>query len=344
VDYVESATYGGEELAVEYRQLGRTGLEVSALGFGCGAVGGLLIKGDRKEILRVVARAVELGITYFDTARSYGDGRSETSLGLVLEELKAPVLIGTKAQLTGADLENIEQAIINSAEGSLKRLRREQIDLFQLHNCIALQRKPDRAWISIDDLVPVVQAFEKLQQQGKIRYWGINGVGETEALHQAVSIVPAASIQCCFNLLNPSAGVPIPDDFPYQDYRQLIDTAAASQIGVIAIRVLAGGALSGSVARHGNAAGSVDPIGGGQSFTEDVMRSQRFGVLLEERYADSLIEAAIRFAIGKVGVSSVMIGISDMEQLEQAIEYSAKGPLPPEALERLRELWANGAA
>jgi len=342
VHYVQAATC--EELAVEYRLLGRTGLEVSALGFGCGAVGGLLIKGDRKEMLRVVARAVELGITYFDTARSYGDGISETSLGLVLEELRPPVLVGTKVQLAGADLDDIEQAIIDSAEGSLKRLRREQIDLFQLHNCIALQREPDRAWIGIDDLAPVVQAFEKLQQQGKIRDWGINGLGETEALHQTVSSVRAASIQCYSNLLNPSAGVPVPEGFPYQDYRQLIDIAAANQIGVIAIRVLAGGALSGSVARHVNAARSVDPIGGGQSFAEDVTRSQQFGVLVEEGYADSLIEAAIRFAIGKVEVSTVLIGISDMEQLEQAVAYSAKGPLPPEALGRLRQLWANGAA
>ncbi len=326
---------------MEYRQLGRTELEVSTLGFGCGAVGGLLIKGDRKEMVRVVARAVERGITYFDTARSYGDGRSETNLGLVLEELRPTVLVGTKVQLAGTDLDDIEPAIIDSVEGSLRRLRREQIDLFQLHNYIALQRKPDRAWIGIADLAPVVQAFEKLQQQGKIRYWGINGLGETEALHQVVSNVRAASIQCCFNLLNPSAGVPVADGFPYQDYRQLIDTAAANQIGVMAIRVLAGGALSGSVARHGNAARSVDPIGGGQSFAEDVTRSQRFGVLLQEGYADSLIEAAIRFVIGKAEVSTVLIGISDMEQLEQAVEYSAKGPLPPEALGRLRQLWAS---
>jgi aryl-alcohol dehydrogenase-like predicted oxidoreductase len=326
---------------VEYRQFGRTGLDVSTIGFGCGAVGGLLIKGDRKEMLRVVARAVELGITYFDTARSYGNGISETNLGLVLEELKAPVLVGTKVQLASADLDDIEPAIIDAAEDSLRRLRREQIDLFQLHNCIALQRKPDRAWIGIDDLARVVQAFEKLQRQGTIRSWGINGLGDTEALLHVVSSVPAATIQCCFNLLNPSAGVPVSDGFPYQDYRQLIDTAAANHIGVMAIRVLAGGALSGSLARHGNAACSVDPIGGGQSFAEDVTRSQRFGVLLQEGYADTLVEAAIRFAIGKAEVSTVLIGISDMEQLEQAVEYSARGPLPPEAFDRLRQLWAS---
>jgi aryl-alcohol dehydrogenase-like predicted oxidoreductase len=329
---------------MEYRQLGRTGLEVSALGFGCGAVGGLLIKGDRKEMVRVVARAVELGITYFDTARSYGDGMSEANLGLILEELKPTVLVGTKVQLEAADLDDIEQAVIDSVEGCLKRLRREHIDLFQLHNCIALQRKPDRAWVGIDDLAPAVQAFQKLQHQGKISSWGINGLGETEALHQVVSSVPAASIQCCFNLLNPSAGVPAPDGFPYQDYRQLIDTAAANQIGVMAIRVLAGGALGGSVARHVNAARTVDPIATGQSFVEDVKRAQRFDVLIQEGYAGNLIEAAIRFVIGKAEVSTVLIGISDMEQLEQAVEYSTKGPLPASALERLRQLWATDAA
>ena len=201
---------------MEYRQLGRTGLEVSALGFGCGAVGGLLIKGDRKEMVRVVARAVELGITYFDTARSYGNGVSEANLGLVLEELKPAVLVGTKVQLEAKDLDDIGQAIVDSVDGSLKRLRRDRIDLLQLHNCIALQRRPERSWIDINDLTLVVQAFQKLQRQGKIRAWGINGLGETEALHQAVSSVPTASIQCCFNLLNPSAGLPVPNHFPYR--------------------------------------------------------------------------------------------------------------------------------
>src|SRR5262245_18237851 len=109
---------------MEYRQLGRTGLEVSALGFGCGAVGGLLIKGDRKDMVRVVARAVELGVTYFDTARGYGDGASEVNLGWVLEELKATVLVGTKVQLAAEDMEDIEQAVVASVQGSLKRLRR----------------------------------------------------------------------------------------------------------------------------------------------------------------------------------------------------------------------------
>jgi L-galactose dehydrogenase/L-glyceraldehyde 3-phosphate reductase len=328
---------------MEYRKFGRTGLEVSALGFGCGAVGGLLVRGDRKEMLRVIARALELGITYFDTARSYGDGMSEANLGLVLEELKSDVLVGTKVQLGLADLDDIEQAVVASADGSLKRLRRDRIDLLQLHNAIALQRRPERSWMSIDDLAAAVQAFEYLRRQGKIRYWGINGLGETGALHQAVASVGAASIQCCFNLLNPSAGLPAPDGFPYQDYRQLIDIAAARQIGVIAIRVLAGGALSGSLARHANAAQAVDPLGSGQTFGGDVQRAQRFDVLVQEGHVDNLIEAAVRFAVGKAEVSTALIGISDMQQLEQAVDYSSKGPLSAEALDRLSQLWADDA-
>lgn len=328
---------------MQYCQLGRTGLEVSVLGFGCGAVGGLLVRGEPNEMTRAVARAVELGVTYFDTASSYGNGVSEANLGLILEQLKPNVLVGSKVQLHAAQLDDIEQAIVASAEASLKRLRRDQIDLLQLHNCIARQRQPDRAWMGIADLEPAVRAFQKLQQQGKIRCWGLNGLGETEALHQAVSSIPAASMQCCYNLLNPSAGLPAPDGFRYQDYRELIDAAAAKQIGVIAIRVLAGGALSGSAARHANAAQAIEPIATSQSFAEDVERAQRFGALVQEGYVDSLVEAAIRFAIGKAAVSTVLVGISDTRQLEQAAEYSAKGPLPEAALARLRQLWASGA-
>jgi len=163
---------------MEYRQLGRTGLVVSALGFGCGAVGGLLIKGERREMLRVVARAVELGVTYFDTARSYGGGASEANLGMVLEELRPAVLVGTKVQLAAEDLRDIERAIVESAEGSLRRLRRDQIDLFQLHNLLASERASRGSWLGHDDLARAAEALQNLRRQGKIRAWGINGLGD----------------------------------------------------------------------------------------------------------------------------------------------------------------------
>src|SRR6266511_6208134 len=77
--------------AMEYRELGRTGLRVSMLGFGCGNVGGLIIRGAHQDRVRAVARAMEAGINYFDTAPSYGDGQSERHLGQVLRELRAIV-------------------------------------------------------------------------------------------------------------------------------------------------------------------------------------------------------------------------------------------------------------
>ena len=323
---------------MEYRQLGRTGLIVSALGFGCGAVGGLLVKGEPKEMVQAVARAVEAGITYFDTARSYGDGKSETNLGQVLAELKPDVRVGTKVQLRAEEMDNIEQAVIASVEGSLKRLQFECVDLIQLHNAVALKRWPERHWIGVEEVEQVINAFQKLRDQGKIRHWGVNGLGETEALHQMVVAGRAETIQCCFNLLNPSAGSSVPAGFPFQDYGQLIDRAVQQQMGVIAIRVLAGGALSGSAARHPNAIQSVEPIASSQNFAEDVARAQLFNFLVEEGYAGSLVEAALRFAMSKAEVSTALVGISTMAQLEEAIEAANKGPLPAEVFERLRQI------
>ena len=154
---------------------------------------------------------------------------------------------------------------------------------------------------------------------------------------------PRQAFSAASTCLIPAPVCPSRTDFPYQDYRQLIDIAAAKQIGVIAIRVLAGGALSGSVARHVNATQTVDPVATGRSFAEDAKRSQLFEALIHEEYVGSLIEAAIRFVIGKPEVSTTLIGISDLEQLEQAVAYSTKGPLPTGALDRLRQLWANDA-
>ena len=73
---------------MEYRMLGRTGLRVSALGFGCGNVGGLMIRGTPAERERALARALEHGVNYFDTAPSYGDGQSETNLGAALRAVQ----------------------------------------------------------------------------------------------------------------------------------------------------------------------------------------------------------------------------------------------------------------
>jgi aryl-alcohol dehydrogenase-like predicted oxidoreductase len=300
-------------------------------------VGGLLVAGSPDEMRRAVARAIEAGVTYFDTAPLYGDGLSEQNLGAVLEELRADVIVGTKVRLAADELDDIEGAVARSVERSLRRLRREQLDLIQLHNAIGSERDPGRAWLSLADVERVAAAFQSLQQAGKARFWGLNGLGHTAALHQALGS-GTQTIQACFNLINPSAGTPAPPAFPFQDYQQLIDRAAEREVGVIAIRVLAGGALSGSAERHPNAARAVEPIASGGSFADDVAWARRFDALVAEGHADSLVEAAIRFAIGKPEIATALVGISSIEQLEQALAAASRGPLPAAAVARLQAL------
>ena len=121
---------------MEYRELGGTGLRVSVLGFGCGNVGGLMIRGTRLDRERAVARALELGINYFDTAPSYWDGQSEQNLGAALQTLGASVFVGTKFRLEPADRKDAGGAIARSLEASLRRLGLKRVDLLQLHNQI----------------------------------------------------------------------------------------------------------------------------------------------------------------------------------------------------------------
>src|SRR3984893_8804396 len=170
---------------MDRRKLGSTGLDVSLLGFGCGAVGGLMIKGAAADQERAVARAVELGINYFDTAQMYGDGESERNLGRVLKALKPDVYVATKVRLPPTERGRIGPAIAASLEASLKRLQRDSVDLFQFHNAIVgtTQGADFAADTVLDEVVP---AFERLRQQGKFRVFGITANGETAALNRVI--------------------------------------------------------------------------------------------------------------------------------------------------------------
>jgi aryl-alcohol dehydrogenase-like predicted oxidoreductase len=320
---------------MKYNILGRTGLQVSQLGFGCGSIGGILVRGEYPAMRKVVSRAVELGVNYFDTAPHYGSGQSEVNLGAILRELKADVLIGTKVRLTGEDMGGIGAAIARSAEGSLRRMGREAVDLIQLHNHLGWQRRVDKNLVSLEDLDATIRAFESLHRQGKVRAWGITGMGPSEALLEAVGKGGFQTIQLPYNLLNQSAGAPPPAGFPFQDYGQLIDRSAEREMGVIAIRILAGGALSGATERHPVAAKWVNPIASETFYSADVVRARRYEFLVEEGRAENLVEAAVRFAISKPGVATALLGISSLDQLEQAVRYVERGPLSEESRERI---------
>ncbi|MEZ4712299.1 MAG: aldo/keto reductase [Caldilineaceae bacterium] len=322
-----------------YRPFGSTGLTLSALGFGCGAIGGLMVRGAYPDMRTTVARAIELGVTYFDTASMYGVGQSEVNLGAVLRELgedtNSNIIVGTKVRLKANEMDSIESAIVASVDASLRRLGRDSVDLIQYHNRMGSDRTAADPAANLDDLAQIVQTFEMLQKAGKVRFWGITALGETDALHAAVDQGGFHSIQSAFNLLNPSAARPVAADFPYQNYDGLINRAAARGMGVIAIRVLAGGALSGAPDRHPVAAQSVNPIASAQTYETDVQQARSFQFLIDEGVVENLVEAAIRFVISHEAVSTALVGTSNLEQLELAATYAKRGPLPDEVLGRL---------
>ena len=328
---------------MELRKLGRTALPLSVLGYGCGAVGGLMVKGEPAEQERSIARAIELGITYFDTAALYGNGDSERNLGRVLNTLKPRgIYVGTKVNLAAADRKRIGAAIHEAMDASLSRLNRESVDLFQLHNTIS-SGSGERMLSPEVVLEEVVPAFDQLRLHGKARFCGFTAVGDTSALHKLIDARVFDSAQVSYNLLNPSAGSAVPAGYPAQDYGQLLERTRAANMGVINIRVLAGGALSGSDARHPYASPPPDPIGSGGSFKTDVARALKLEPLVKEGHAGSLIEASLRFAIANEAVTSVLVGTATLQELELAAAAVEKGPLSNEALARVKALQAGFA-
>ena len=323
---------------MQFRGFGRTGMQLSVLGFGCGAVGGIMVRGGHADQERTVARAIAAGINYFDTAVQYGDGESERNLGRVLQSLKpANVFVGTKVRLPQSDVGRIDEAIITSLEGSLARLRLERVDILHLHNAITADGGGPALSVRqvLDEVVP---AFERLRQQGKIRFLGLTAVGDTTALNQVIDAGAFDSAQVVYNMLNPSAAEALPKSYPAQDYRRLFDHTKAAGTGVVGIRVLAGGALSGSAERHPIASPAPEPIGSAMSYDADIDRARRLLPLVKEGFADSLTEAATRFAISHPAMGTILVGMATPQEFEDALAAVEKGPLPQAALERLSEL------
>lgn len=334
----------GRATGLTQRPLGRTGLAVSVLGFGCGSVGGLLVRGAPAERIRAVARALELGVTFFDTAPSYGDGRSEQHLGEafrvlgVASEVGRTIHVATKVRLDPRDLADPGEAVRRSLAASLQRLGLERVDLLQLHNPVA--DRPGEGTLAVADVrARVLPALEAVRRDGWARSVGLTALGDTGALHRLLEDAPVDTAQVCLNLLNPSAAVRVPPGFPGQDFGGLLERVRARGLGVIVIRVLAAGALSGDLTRHPVALPAVEPIATGPDYASDVARARSFRRLVDGGYADSLVEAALRFALGHEAVSTVLVGVSSIAQLEQAAGAAAHGPLPPAALAALAEVW-----
>jgi aryl-alcohol dehydrogenase-like predicted oxidoreductase len=242
--------------------------------------------------------------------------------------------------LPSASFGRIADAVAKSLDQSLTRLRRDHVDIFHLHNAIT-QAGGGEALSVQQVLVEVVPAFERLRQQGKTRFLGLTAVGETKALHQVIDAGAFDSAQVVYNMLNPSAANELPPNYPAQDYGRLFDHTKKAGVGVIGIRVLAGGALSGSTERHAIASPPPEPIGSAMNYEADVERARRLMPLVKEEFAASLTEAATRFAISHAAIGTILVGIATPQQFDEALAAVQKGPLPAAALELHAKLVQN---
>jgi len=327
---------------MQKKRFGRTDMNFSLLTFGCGAVGGLMTAGTAADQDRAVAWARDNGINHFDTAPSYGNTASETNLGRALGRNRDGVFVSTKVGVAETDLGNLAGAIRDSLEASLSRLKQDHVDIFQLHN--VLDAPSERANLTADQVLEeIVPVFATLRDEGKTRYLGFTAKGGTDALHRLVESGCFDSAQIFYNLLVPSAGETVPDGYPAQDYRRLLDAAERHGVGSIGVRVLAGGALSGTETRHPLGMKTVAPIGSGSDYATDVKRAQRFEPLVAAGHAATLPELAVRYTVSNPRLSTVEVGIATIDELQKAAAAINKGPLPPEALAQIKDIQAGFA-
>ncbi|MGC9347078.1 MAG: aldo/keto reductase [Anaerolineae bacterium] len=183
---------------MEYRQLGRTGELVSRLGFG-GAPAGLTNYlssyspedvEQRRRVIQALERALELGVTYFDTAPAYGQGASEAIFGEVLGSLGDEIFVATKVVPAAKDVRA-------SVEGSLERLQRDAIDLLQIHGS-SYSRATADAFLAPDGMVAKMEA---LRDEGLIRFIGFTTEDNNPAVYRFIESGRFDVVQMCYNLL-----------------------------------------------------------------------------------------------------------------------------------------------
>jgi aryl-alcohol dehydrogenase-like predicted oxidoreductase len=311
---------------------------VSVLGFGCGQVGGLMIRAGAAERERAVRTAVDRGVTYFDTAADYGDGLSEENLGRALRGVSGYVVVGTKVGITGLGTNDVARAIVSSVDRSLARLGRDQLDLLQLHYWISadgngapglLAARTLTADRILSDAVPMLN---RLRDDGKVRACGFSGIGDTAGVLRLIEVGAFDTVQLPFNVLNPSGLIQLEPRSDVPDLGQAINRAAEAGLGVLAIRVLGGGALSGSGQGSARNFEPVHPIAS-YSYHSDVLAAQELSSLIADGHARDLVDLALRFAVTPPQISTALLGIAEIDELESAVSSVERGPLPADVCE-----------
>lgn len=324
---------------MKYRRFGRSGLRVSQVVFGGGYVGGVVILADDDTRRRVLRRALDAGINWIDTAPLYGQGRSEEALGWLLAEVEDKPYLSTKVRLDLDDLADIPGAIEHSMHESLRRLKRDSVDLLQLHNQIGMRTGAGvLGAISVEDVLRkdgVADGLERMRKEGLTRFIGLTALGEAPAIVRALDSGRFDSAQLYYNLLNPSAARAMPPGWRGHDFSGVCAACARHDVAMMGIRVFASGVLATDV-RHGR----------------EMVLTEHSALEVETRRAQAALAAlgaghgtraqtALRFALAQPEFACFVVGLGEPSHLDEVIEAEAKGPLPAEVIAQLEPVYAG---
>jgi aryl-alcohol dehydrogenase-like predicted oxidoreductase len=331
---------------MRYRELGRTGFQISEVGFGCGDNAGLMIDGDLNEQCRVVGRAIERGINYFDTAAGYGTHKSEISLGHVLKRLGVRPIINTKVEVDLAQVGDVAAAVVASIEGSLERLQVDCVDIAMIHNSPVFQRPADfRGWLplTIDEYLGprgALAGLERLRRDGKARFFGlVNERPDVDLVRRLLDTgqFDLLNVQC--NLLNPTAMMPAPSGLRVDlDNGAIISYAAVRGAGVAIFSPMARGVLTdravAGCARHPLAGTGVtrNP----ESYQALLARARTLAFLARD--GSSLSQEAARFLLANPGITTILGGFTAAEHVDE-LAASGMAPLDDVDLARVAMIW-----
>jgi len=319
---------------MKHRRFGQTDKEVSEIILGAGNISGLFTGDDAKTQRRLFERTLESGINWIDTAFRYGNGKSEDALGPLLQATDHTPTVSTKVGLDPEDLDDIPAAIEKGLRASLSRLRRDSVDLLQLHNRIG--SKVDGRLLTVDHVLGpggVAEGMNRVKELGLTELSGITALGETGPIHEVIDSGVFDSAQIYYNMLNPSAGQDMPPAWTGQNFSKLIDACAANGTAIIVIRSFAAGVLA-TEKRHGRES----IITSGTDLESEILKAQAVFRKLGNEHG-TRAQTALRFALSNPKISCVDVGVANLDQLEQAVEAVARGPLPTSALDQLQELY-----
>lgn len=330
-------------MTVPRRRLGRTGLEAPRITLGAGWVGGVVIRGAEEERRAVLDAAMEAGVDWIDTAAMYGDGVSERMIGAWLRGRTGPrPRISTKFAVDPARSDLAGQ-MRRSVEESFARLGVDHTPLIFLHNQVvadAASRTSGRQVTAPETLATngLADSMDRLRAAGLCDWIGFTALGDPEAANEIAASGRFDVAQVYYNMLNPTAGEPAPQGWNSTDFKGLLHSCRAEDMGVMGIRIFAAGHLA-TTERHGR---EIPVTANADDRAEEARAAAALALLADE--AGSPAQRALRFGLSSVLLSTIVIGVGEVWHLPHALEALALGPLPEEKLHALAGLRASHPA